>query len=177
MNCVLTRDWHAALTAALRSIAIRDALPAKLVWLDFYRYYETMALLHGGNAAIACEDVRHFGEQVGNNRRFQLVHLRMQAVLAGFEGKDEEAISFLEQTLQIASQLGLPGEVWQIQAQIAAQYRVLRQEMQAEDMLTRARDNINALATKILDTQLRMSFLNTAQSIFFHPEDNLWRHH
>jgi DNA-binding SARP family transcriptional activator len=174
MNRVLTRDWPAATAAAQRSIAIRDALPAKLIWLDFHRYYETVALLHGGNAAIAREDVSRFGERVGNNRRFRLVHLRMQAMLASFEGRNEEAILSLEKALQIASEVGLPGEEWQIRAQFAGLHRVLGQEVQAEHMQTRAIDGINALATRILDAQLRMSFLNAAQRILLHPESNLW---
>ena len=167
MNRVLAHDWPAASTAAQRSIAIRDALPAKLVWLDFHRYYEIAALLHEGHGALAREDVGRFGERVGNNRRFRLIHLRMQAALAGFEGRINEAIASLQEALRLAIEMGLPGEEWQIQAQFARLYWMVGQEVQAQSMRTRARDSLAALAAKILGAQLRMSFLNAAQSIRF----------
>lgn len=173
MNRVLARDWSAASAAAQRSIATRDALPAKLIWLDFHRYYETAALLHDGKEALAREDVSRFGERVGNNRRFQLVRLRMQAALNGFEGTMDEAISSLQEALQLAGEIGLPGEEWQIQAQLARLYLVMGQEEQAEYLQAIARERIDALAMKILDTRLRMSFLDVAQNILLNPEGNL----
>jgi DNA-binding SARP family transcriptional activator len=174
MNRVLAHDWSAASVAARQSIAIRDALPAKLVWLDFHRSYETAALLHEGHEALAREDVSRFGERIGNNRRFQLVHLRMQSVLASFGGSIDEAMSYLQEAFQLANEIGLPGEEWQIQAQFARLYRVVGQEVQAQHMRTRAKDSLDALAAKILDTRLRVSFLNAAQSILLHPESNPW---
>ena len=97
----------------------------------------------------------------------------MQAALAGFEGSINEAIASLQEALRLAIEMGLPGEEWQIQAQFARLYRMMGQEVQAQSMRTRARDSLAALAAKILGAQLRMSFLNAAQSILLHPESNL----
>lgn len=104
---------------------------------------------------------------------FILVRLRMQAALNGFEGRMDEAISSLQEALQLAGEIGLPGEEWQIQAQLARLYLVMGQEEQAEYLQAMARERIDALAMKILDARLRMSFLDVAQNILLNPEGNL----
>jgi tetratricopeptide (TPR) repeat protein len=174
MNRVLAHDWPAASDAAQRSIAIREALHVGLVWLDFHRHYEIAALLHEGNAALAHEDVSRFGGRVGNNRRFRLIHLRMQGALSSFEGRTDEAISSLEEALQLAVEIGLPGEEWQILAQLGELYKVVGQEAQIQRMRIGAKNVIDALATKILDTQLRVNFLNATQNILHQLEGNQW---
>jgi hypothetical protein len=68
-NRALAGDRGAAYRYALDSVRIRDATPARLVWLDFARYHETEALLRGGNEELAREDVKRLGERVGGDRR------------------------------------------------------------------------------------------------------------
>ena len=61
---------------------------------------------------------RH-GERPGPNRRYRLSYLRSVAVLAAWDGHSEQAIGHLCEAAQIAADLGLPAEQWQIQISTA----------------------------------------------------------
>jgi hypothetical protein len=115
-NRALAGDWEAAHRYALRAMAIRDAAPTRLMFMDFIRHYETEALLRSEQERLAREEVRRLGERVGQNKRFRLVHLLMLAVLDGWDGATEGALGHLREaatdriddlTLQ-ASFLGAP---------------------------------------------------------------------
>jgi hypothetical protein len=57
-----------------------------LIFFDFERHHEMDALLGGEEERLAREAAQRLGEGVGNNRRFRLIHFRMLAILARWDG-------------------------------------------------------------------------------------------
>lgn len=66
-DCVVDGQWQQAYTNALKAVAARD--PTILSLGGAARWYEIAALLWGGSADQAREEVRRFGEAMNNNRR------------------------------------------------------------------------------------------------------------
>jgi DNA-binding SARP family transcriptional activator len=163
-NRALAGDREAAHRYALESVAIRDAAPARLMWLDFVRHHETEALLRGGEEKLAREDVKRFGERVEGNRRFRLVHLQMLAVLVGWEGQSGEALARLQEAGTLAEEIGLPGELWQIWAAIGELYEQRGEPEEARDTFSRAASIVERLAGEIEEEEaLKEGFLSAPQ--------------
>jgi tetratricopeptide (TPR) repeat protein len=159
-NRALAGEWEAAHRYALDSVAIREAAPARLMWLDFVRYHEIEALLWGGEEKLAREDVERLGERVGGNRRFRLVHLRMLAVRAEWDGKCDEAIAYLQEAQILAEQIGLPGELWQIWAALGDLHKEQEERDAAQAAFDQAGDALRTLIENITDEGLREGFLD-----------------
>jgi DNA-binding SARP family transcriptional activator len=153
-------DWEAAHGYALEAVELRNAAPASLMWLDFVRYHETKALLRGGNEELAGEDAERLGERVGENRRLRLVHLRMLAVLAEWDGKRDEAIAYLQEAQILAEQIGLPGELWQIWAALGDLHKGQEERDAAQVAFDQAGDALRTLIENITDEGLREGFLD-----------------
>jgi hypothetical protein len=117
-----------------------------LILLDFFRQYETEALLCGGDELQAREEVQRLGERVGPYPRFRIVYLRSLAVLAAWDRHSEQAI-------------GLPGERWQIQAVLGTLYEAGSEPAQARAAFGEAARIIQGLAEGIRDEVLRSRFL------------------
>ncbi|CAN5755283.1 hypothetical protein BH20ACT12_BH20ACT12_02370 [soil metagenome] len=162
-NRALAGDQEAAHRHALDSVGIRDASPARLVWLDFARYHETEALLRGGNEELAREDVKRLGERVGGDRRFRLVHLRMLAVLDRWDGQTRGALARLREARALAEEIGLPGELWQIGAEAGELHEQRGELERARDAFSRAARIVEMLAGEIEDEALKESFLSAPQ--------------
>jgi DNA-binding SARP family transcriptional activator len=162
-NRALADDHEAAHRYALDSVRIRDAAPARLMWLDFVRHHETEALLRGGDEELAREDTKRFGERVGGNRRFHLVHLRMLAVLDGWDGRTREALAHLREAGTLALEIGLPGELWQVWAAIGELHEQRGEPEEARDAFSRAAGIVKRLAGEIEDEVLEDSFLSAPQ--------------
>jgi tetratricopeptide (TPR) repeat protein len=162
-NGALAGDWEAAHRHALEATAIRNAALAGLIGFDFYRHDETEALLRGGDGVLAREDVRRLGEHVGQNRRFRLVHLRMLAVLDRWDGYAEGAIGHLQEAVALAEEIGLPGELWQIEASVGELHEERGEPEKARGAFSRARAIVRKLADKIGDAGLRSCFLGVPQ--------------
>jgi hypothetical protein len=90
--------------------------------MDFYRHYESEALLRAGDERQARAEVQRLREQLGPNLRFRIPYLRSRARLSAREGLREQAIEHLCAAAQVAADLGLPGEQWQIQAALGREY-------------------------------------------------------
>jgi tetratricopeptide (TPR) repeat protein len=162
-NRALAGDRHAAHRYALDSVRIRDAAPARLMWLDFVRHHETEALLRGGNEELAREDAKRLGERVGGNRRFRLVYLRMVAVLAEWDGQTGEALARLQEASTLAKEIGLPGELWQIWAAMGGVYEQRGEPEDARDAFSRATSIVERLAGEIEVEALKEGFLSAPQ--------------
>jgi tetratricopeptide (TPR) repeat protein len=162
-NRVLAGDWEAAHRYALEVMAIRDAAPTRLVTFDFARHHETEALLNGGQEKLARDDVQRLGESAGQNRRFRLVHLRMLAVLEGWDGDAEGAIGHLREAEALAEEIGLPGELWQIRSDLGELYKRSGNEERAGSAFSRAAETLRTLADRIDDQTLRADFLSAPQ--------------
>jgi DNA-binding SARP family transcriptional activator len=159
MHHALAGEWEAAYRYAVKAIAIRKNSDATLIVLDFYSQYETEALLRGGDERQAQEAVYRLGERVGPNRRYRVPYLRSLATLAAWEGQSEQAIGHLQEAAQLATDLGLPGERWQIQAALASLYEAIGQQEQARTAFGEAATIIQGLVEGIRDEARRSRFL------------------
>ncbi len=166
MNWAVAGEWEAAYRYALKTIAVRKSHVAALIPLDFYHYYETEALLRGGDERQAREEVQRLGERLGSNRRFYLPYLRSLAALAAWEGHGEQAIDRLREAAQVAEEIGLLGEQWQIQAALGSVYEAGGEQGQAHTARAWAARIIQELAQGIKDEALRTRFLAGPQ---IHP--------
>ena len=103
------------------------------------------------------------GERVGQNKRFRLVHLRMLAVLDGWDGATEGALGHLREAATLAEEIRLPGELWQIEALMGELHEERGDEEQAGRSFTRAAQTLRSLANRIDDPTLQASFLGAPQ--------------
>jgi DNA-binding SARP family transcriptional activator len=163
MHYALAGQWEAAYSYALKAIAARKSQGEALITLDFYRQYETEALLRGGDERQARAEVQRLGEGLGPYRRFRIPYLRSLAVLAVWEGHSEQAIGHLREAAQLAADLGLPGERWQIQTALGRLYEAGDAPEQAYTAFDEAVRIIQGLAQSIRDEVLRTSFLAAPQ--------------
>jgi tetratricopeptide (TPR) repeat protein len=159
MNCAEAEEWERAHRYALETIAVRKRSHAALIVLDFSQQYETEALLRGGDERQAREAVQRLGEGLGLYQRFRIPYLRSLAVLAAWEGHSEQAIGHLHEAAQLAADLGIPGEQWQIQAALGSLYEVGGEQGQAHTAFGEAARIIQGLAQGIRDEALRARFL------------------
>ncbi len=166
MHYALAGEWEAAYRYAVKAIVLRKSTDAALIAWDFYPHYETEALLRGGNERQAREAVHRLGECLGPYRRFRIPYLRSLAVLAAWEGHSEQAIGHLRQAAELAADLVLPGEQWQIQAALGSLYEAGGEPAQAHTAFGEAARIIGGLAEGIKDEALRTRFLAGPQ---IHP--------
>jgi tetratricopeptide (TPR) repeat protein len=159
MHHALSGEWEAASRYALQAITVRKRSDIALIVLDFYRQYETEALLRGGDGRQAREEVHRLGERLGNYRRYRVPYLRSLATLAAREGQNEQAIGHLHEAAQLAADLGLPGERWQIQAALGRLHEASGQQEQAHTAFGEAATIIQGLAEDIGDEARRSRFL------------------
>ena len=160
-NRVLAGDWEGAHAYAKESVAAREEMPAALIWMDFERYYEVEALLRGGDGEVARETVQRFGEQVGENGRYRIPYLRSLAVLSRWEG--ETAIECLLEAKALAEEIGLPGELWQIQAEIGELRAERGETKEAQQAYLKAAEIAQSLAQRVTDGNLRERFLSASK--------------
>jgi tetratricopeptide (TPR) repeat protein len=159
-DCVLADDWAEASTYAHQTLATGHA---SSIYAGLTRWHMTEALLRAGANAVATEDVRRFGEGVGDNRRYRIAYLRALAVLARWEGRAGQAIAHLEAANTLAEDIGLPGEQWQILAALGEMYRAAGEADMRRQALTRTAEIVQVLAANIADPDLRTEFLSQAQ--------------
>jgi len=159
MNAALEGEWEASYRYAEQAIALRKSQDGALILLDFFPYYETEALLRGGNKRQAREGVQRLGEHLGPSPRFRIPYLRSRALLAAWDWDGEQAIGYLHEANQLAADLGLPGERWQIQAALGSLYETRREQEQAHSAFAEAASIIQELAEGIKDETLRSRFL------------------
>ncbi len=159
MHHALSGEWEAAYRYAVQAITVRKRSDVAVIVLDFYRQYETEALLRGGDEHQAREEVHRLGERLGNYRRYRVPYLRSLATLAAWEGQNEQAIGHLHEAAQLAADLGLPGECWQIQAALGGLHEAIGQQEQARTAFGEAATIIQGLAEGIRDEARRSRFL------------------
>ena len=152
-------EWEAAYRYALKAITVRESSDLALIVLDFYRQYETEALLHGGDESQARVEVQRFGERLGPSPRFRLPYLQSRALLAAWEGHREQAIGQLREAAGLAADMGLPAEQWQVQAALGTLYEAGGEPAQAHTAFAEATRIIRGLAEGIKDEARRARFL------------------
>ena len=120
---------------------------------------ETAALLRGGEDAAARAGIARLGKAVGNNRRYRLILLRSQAVLAEWDGAAAQAIRHLHAALALAQAIGLPGEAWPILGELGRLYGEQGETEQAREAYREAAAIIRQLAETLDEEALRGVFL------------------
>ena len=159
MHYAVAGEWDHAYTYALKAITVRKRADVVLILLDFYRQYETEALLRGRDERQAREAVQRLGEHLGPTRRYRIPYLRSLATLTAWEGHSEQSIGHLREADKLAAEMGLPGERWQIQAALGALYEAAGKPAQARTAFGEAARIIQGLAEGIKDGALRTRFL------------------
>jgi tetratricopeptide (TPR) repeat protein len=159
LHSAVAGEWEAACRYALEAIAERKRMEAALIEWDFSSHYETEALLHAGEERQAREAVQRLGERLGSNRRFRIPYLRSLALLADWQGHGEQAITHLREAAELAADLGLPQEQWQIQVALGRVYETAGEPAQACLAWPKASTIILGLADGIKDETLRARFL------------------
>src|SRR5579863_8477089 len=162
-NRALAGDWKSAHTYALETVIVRNDIDTSLLFVDFSRYYETEALLWGGDEEWAREDVQRLGASISSNRRQRLPYLRALANLSQWDGETREAIEYLQEAAILAGEIGLPGELWQIQVALGEMYTSCDETEQASQAFAQAFAIVQGLAEKMEDETLRMNFLAVPQ--------------
>ncbi len=170
MSYALSEEWMEAHACALQALSMRNDL-----WPypgHFTFWYETEALVRGGDIELAKEMVQRFctsaGEGGEENRRYRLAYLCALAVLASWGNETDQAIAHLQEAAQLSEEIGLPGERWQIEAALAELYQKRGDELQARNAFIRAAEIVQMLANAIEDAQLQKTFLSAprVQRIF-----------
>ena len=166
MNCAVAGQWEQAHMYAVQAMALRESLERAMILLDFSHQYETEALLRGGDERQARAEVQRLGERLGSSPRFRLPYLQSVVVLSAWEGQREQAIGQLREAAELAADLGLPGEQWQIQAALGTLYEAGSEPAQARTAFAEAARIIGGLAEGIKDEARRARFLAGPQ---IHP--------
>src|SRR5207248_4682780 len=129
---------------------------------DFLRYFEAEALLRGGEEERAREEVQRLGADSRTTRRQRLPYLRALATLAEFDGETREALASLQEAAVLANEIGLPGELWQIEVARGEVYASSGQREQAHQAFARAMAIMQKLAANMEDEARRSNFLAEA---------------
>ncbi|MFL5664159.1 MAG: hypothetical protein ACJ8BW_22865, partial [Ktedonobacteraceae bacterium] len=158
-DCVVAGQWQQAHTYALKAAAARDPT---IRFGGAARWYEIAALLWGGSADRAREEVRRFGEGINNNGRSALRYLRSLAVLAQSRGEIDAAIAHLQEAARCAEEGGVPGELWSICVELGEIYQKQGDESRADRTFAQAAEVIQALAGTMEDQQQRTAFLSAS---------------
>lgn len=150
-------DWSQAYGYAGQRLHARKN--QSLLSMGLTGWYETEALLRGGECALARAEVERLEGLVGSNRRYRLILLRSQAVLAQWDGEVGQAISCLQTALALAQKNGLPGEEWSILGILGRLFTDQGAEIQAKQAYNAATTIILRLAESIDEEDLRAGFL------------------
>jgi tetratricopeptide (TPR) repeat protein len=161
-NRALAGDWKSASTYALEAVAVRKDIETSLPFIDFLRYFETEALLRGGEEERARQEVQRLGAGSRTTRRQRLPYLRALATLAEFDGETREALASLHEAAVLANEIGLPGELWQIEVARGEVYASSGQSEQAHQAFARAMTMVHKLAANMEDEARRSNFLAEA---------------
>jgi len=162
-------DWGQAHRYARQTLEARE--DGSLLPMALTGWYETEALLRGGDGDLARAEVARLGAIVGNNRRYRLILLRSQAVVVKWDGAIDQAVHLLQAALTLAQEIGLPGEAWPILGELGRLYGAQGETVQASAAYREAAALIRQLAETIDEKALAASFL-VAEPVRFVLEKN-----
>lgn len=153
----LRGEWEEAHEYARQVLAFHAG--GSLPPIGLTSWFETEALLRGGDGDLARAEVERAAKAIGSNRRYRLPLLRQRAVLAQWDGDVAQAITHLQAALALAQEIGLPGEAWPILAELGKLYGELGEDVKAKEANGEAGVIIRRLAESIDDEDLRAGFL------------------
>lgn len=162
-------DWEQAyLYAKQISHPMHEDEP--LLPFNLTGWYETEALLRGGEDGLARAGVTRLAAAVGDNRRYRLILLRSQAVLAQWDGDRGHALGARQAAL--VQEIGLPGEAWPILGELGRLYAEMGEQKKARAAYAEVVAIVRRLADTITEEDLRARYLASApvQSILAQAE-------
>ena len=157
----LRGDWEDAHYHALEAAKLRGEIALQLTD-PFHRHHEVEALLRGGDEELAKEELDRFGKHARGHQRIRIAYLRARAVLARNTGDSTGIIAHLREAENLADEIGLPGELWQIRSTLAELHEEYRDRKEALRLYSLAAQAIRTLAEKIENDELRSGFLAAA---------------
>jgi tetratricopeptide (TPR) repeat protein len=156
LSAALAEDWVEALAHARR--ACEDGLFFYSLF-SVHLHHGVEALVRGGDDGLAREEVQRFAERAQYNRRYQIPYLRSLAILGAWEGDTRGAMDRLREAEALAGEIGLPGELWQLRAEIGKLHERCGEAHEARGAFSRAAQTLRDLAAEIDDEDLRERFL------------------
>ena len=153
----LAGEWGQAYDYAKQRLQTRG--DESLLSMGLTGWCETEALLRGGDGDLARAEVEQLGQIVGNNRRYRLILLRSQVVLAQWDGDLDQAKTHLQAALALAQEIGLPGEEWPILGALGGLYAAQGEQAKAQQAYKASATIIQQLAETIDEDGLREGFL------------------
>ena len=115
--------------------------------------------MRAGEMERATEDVQRFGECIGSSRRYRIPYLRALAGMAKARGEIDGAIQHLQEAATLSEEIGLPGELWPIQAALGDLYLIQGDKEQAQAAFKRATAIVRKLDDTIGSDEQRANFL------------------
>jgi len=155
-------NWSQAHSYALQALEYFKDEP--LLSMDFTNFYQTEALLRGGDAGLARAEVDRLAKVVGNNRRYRLALLRSQAVLARWDGDMDLAVTHFNDALALAREIGLPGEECSILSALGELYAERGNQDQARQTLEASAAILLDLGQSLDQPEMRAGFLEAVTS-------------
>ncbi len=166
---VLQANWYQAHMFAIQAVQVRASNKNVQRDLDdLLRLFEVEALLHGGDEVLAQASVDNLSSISEETSCSRISLLRSQALIARWKKETAKAIALLEEACLLADEIGLPGELWQIQAMLGELYLTRADERRAKQAYTQAVHILQKLTDEISDQQVRRNFLSApqVQSVF-----------
>ncbi len=133
------------------------------LYVEIPRWCITEALLRGGDITRAQEYLGRLDAHKGEGQRDHVSYLRASAELASWEGRREQARSYLEEARILVEEIGVANEQWQIQVALGDLDQSQGEPMLADQAYAQAMGLVQTLAEKIEDEALRTCFLTAPQ--------------
>jgi predicted ATPase len=160
-DCAIAGEWAEAQAYATQALLYRSN--STFLYGSLTRWYETEILVRTGYNKRAIADAEQLGGLIAQCPRYRIPYLRMQGVLALWRGEFEQTHLYLQEAVEMAEEIGLPGELWSIEVARGELYLAQGDRTQARAAFGHARKIVYALAAKIEDGLVRAKFLATPQ--------------
>jgi predicted ATPase/DNA-binding SARP family transcriptional activator len=157
----LAGEWSDAYRYARQTAKVEDY--NVLSYMRIPQWCVTEALLRGGDNELAQEHLSRLDTRTRDGRRDRIRYLRASASLARWHGHLAQALASLEEARFLSEEIGLPGELWPIEAALGDLYQSQGEQRPASHAFARAATVVQELAGKIEDEALRTSFLAASQ--------------
>jgi predicted ATPase len=156
-DCVLAGEWAEAQSYATQALSYRSN--STFLHVGLTRWYETEILVRTGYNEPATADAEQFGRLSEQSPRYRIPYLRTLAVLALWRGEFEQTYLYLQEAEELAEEIGLPGELWSIEATRGELFLAQGNKAEARTAFEHASKIVYALADRIANGQVRAKFL------------------
>jgi tetratricopeptide (TPR) repeat protein len=156
-DCVLASEWAEAQSYATQALSYRSN--STFLHVGLTRWYETEILVRTGYNERATIDVEQFEHLSDQSLRYRIPYLRVLAVLALWRGEFEQTDLYLQKAGELAEEIGLPGELWSIEATRGELFLAQGNEAGAHAAFEHASEIIYTLADRMRTGHVRAKFL------------------